>query len=354
METSQRHDAVDLTSRMQEEPWRYRFVQLLTALLGQLRRQGISHDQAFRDVLRFTNSLALGFPASEVRALDIQMRTATDQGDAGIERVVITPAFIGLLGVCGTLPAHDTERIAMRFATDRDPSEHALIDVFSNRIIGLYFEAWSKYRVEHSIPARGQDRLLPMLAALAGARHAAPACRVNQRVSDTTRAYYAALLRTRPVSAGTIGQILTEHFGVPIVLEQLVGAWDRIPENRRSTLGSRAPMLGHGAVLGTRLWRHDLRARLRIGPLDEDQLVAFLPGGAALAALGDMMRLFALPMISYEVLRLLKPACIKPLQLMTKGPPRLLGLTTFLTSPHATKQCPARATMLALTTKSPR
>jgi type VI secretion system protein ImpH len=341
MQTTYRHHAPDLIDVLQKAPWRFGFMQLVTLLLRQLRSQGVTGDQAFRDVLRFHNSLSLSFPASEVS--DVAIQTKGGPGEAVITKIHVTPAFIGLLGSGGTLPLHDTERIAMRYAVDRDGSEHALIDVFSNRVIGLFFHAWSKYRVEHTIAAQGQDGLLPLLTALAGnANVGAPA-----KHTETTRAYYAALLRTRPVAAGTIAQILTHHFGVPIDVEQLVGAWDPIPANRRSTLGSSAPVLGCGAVLGVRQWRHDLRARLRIGPLDDHQLAAFLPGGRALEALAAMMRLFAVPMVRFEVLRLLAPSCVTRLRLTIKDR-KQLGWNTFLTGTPGVTQRPEIGTMLTL------
>ena len=333
MQSTQRQRTFGLVDRMEEEPWRFEFTQLITLLLRRLRSEGVSCDRAFRDVLRFHNSLALGFPASEVCDVSVE---ASHVGDIG--KIHVTPAFIGLLGASGTLPLHDTERIAMRHAVDRDASEHALIDVFSNRVIGLFFDAWGKYRVEHAIAAEGRDRLLPLLTALAGGR---------PRSNDKTRAYYAALLRTRPVAAGTIAQILSHHFGVPIALEQFVGAWDPIPVNRRSTLGSSAPVLGCGAALGVRLWRHDLRARLRIGPQDEEQLAAFLPGGRALDALAGMMRQFAVPMVRFEVLRLLTPACVKRMRLCTADR-KQLGWNTFLTGTPGVTQRPQIASLLVL------
>jgi type VI secretion system protein ImpH len=338
MQTTQRQHTPGVMGDVQGAPWRFEFVQLITLLLRQLRDQGITYDRAFHDVVRFHNSLSLSFPASEVCAISIENH---DNGD--IKKIHMTPTFIGLLGASGTL--HDTERIAMRYAVDRDASEHALIDVFSNRVIGLFYDAWSKYRVEQSISTQGKDRLLPLLAALAGNTGSL------SKSNDAIRAYHAALLRTRPVAAGTIAQILSHHFGVPIEVEQLVGAWDSIPSNRRSTLGTSAPILGFGAALGVRLWRHDLRARLRIGPLDEDQLAAFLPGGRALDALGEMVRLFAVPMVRFEVLRLLTPACVKRLRLSTVDR-KQLGWNTFLTGTPGVTQRPEIGSMLNLDAKA--
>jgi type VI secretion system protein ImpH len=283
-------------AQLLDEPHRFQFAQLINILLVVLRRQGISYDDAFRNVLRFRNSLSLAFPASEVEALEVEAKAPFPWQDGAqawqggqARKIRITPAFIGLLGAAGTLPLHDTERLAARLSLDGDPSQHELVDVFSNRMIALFYEAWGKHRVEHGIAVRGHDRLLPMLTALAGVRPggAGRQARAGERVKGEIAAYYAGLLGTRPVSAGTVERVLSDHFRVPVRLEQLVGGWHRIPENRRSTLGTAAPILGRGAALGARLWRHDLRARLHIGPLDERQVSEFLPGGRPARTGGD-------------------------------------------------------------------
>lgn len=334
MQTTKRQHATSVIGLLLAEPQRFEFTQLITLLLRELRRQGIPYERAFRDVLVFRNSLSLSFPASEVHALEIEPKTqdASEALRTGqLKRIFITPAFIGLLGAGGTLPLHDTERIAARKALDGDPSQHALLDVLSNRLIGLFYEAWGKYRVEHGVNVRGQDLLLPILTALSGVKSRSPRGQPAGRVKQETTAYFAGLLRTRPVSASNIERVLTAHFGVSVRLEQFVGCWDPIPENRRSTLGITMPVLGASAALGVRQWRHDLNVRLHVGPLDEAQVQGFLPGGSALAALEEMASLFAVPMLRYEVRLLLAPSCLKRFALNTRTAPHRLGWDTFLT-----------------------
>lgn len=339
------------------EPHRFRFAQLLNILLGALRRRGIAYDRAFGEVLRFRNSVSLGFPASEVAAIEVVSTSNsanTDAADAilgdDIIRIRITPAFIGLLGACGTLPLHDTERIAARQSIDGDASQRELIDVLSNRMIGLFYEAWGKYRIEHGIDIRGHDRARPMLLALAGARHDRGQRRhgINGQLKDDTAAHYAGLLGTRPVSAATVERIMSEYFDVPIQLEQFVGCWDSIPERRRSTLGTAMPTLGQGAALGVRLWRHDIRARLNIGPLEEAQVRDFLPGGSAMSALQEMVKLFAVPVLRYEIRLRLAAPCVKRMTLATRTEPRQLGWNTFLTSTPGSADRPEIRSLLQL------
>lgn len=351
MQTTKRKHESSVMRLLLDEPHRFEFMQLLNLLLRDLRRQGVTYERAFRDVLSFRNSLCLSFPASEVQSIEAEPKTqdaVAAMRTGQLKRIRVTPAFIGLLGASGTLPLHDTERIAARKADDGDASQRELLDVLSNRLIGLFYEAWGKYRVEHGLDIRDQDCLLPILASLAGvgSRPARKSVQPAGRIRQETAAYFAGLLRTRPVSASTVEQVLAAYFGVPVRLEQFVGCWDPIPENRRSTLGITMPALGVSAALGVRLWRHDLGARLHIGPLDEIQVQGFLPGGSSLAALEEMASLFAVPTLRYEVRLLLAPPCIKRLTLNTRATTHQLGWSTFLTgTPGVTSRPDIRAAL---------
>jgi type VI secretion system protein ImpH len=358
MPTTKRQPEPGVITRLLEQPHRFRFVQSINILLADLQRAGVSYERAFRDVIRFRNNLSLSFPASEIQALEVERKTApaahdaSTGGAAGLEnvrKIRITPAFIGLLGAAGTLPLHDSERLAAQQHLDRDASQHELIDVFSNRMIGLFYETWGKYRVEHGLQIHGKDGLLPMLVALAGHRPIEPGHHVGTGESKlSAAAYYAGILRTRPVSASAVERVLCDHFGIPVRVEPLVGCWDEIPPARRSTFGGNAPVLGRGAVLGTRLWRHDMRARVHIGPLDETALARFLPGGASSRALSDMMAMFAVPMLAWELKLLLGPPCVKRLTLTTKSEPRKLGWNSFLTGTAGVAQRAEVASILHL------
>lgn len=336
MQATKRTHGASVIGQLLEEPYRFDFTQLINLLLRELRRHGVPYERAMREVLRFQNNLSLSFPPSEVQSLEVEPNVPDPLAclrKGELKRIRITPAFIGLLGAGGTLPLHDTERIVAQKPHDGDASQRELLDVLSNRLIGLFYEAWAKYRVEHSLDVQGQDRLLPMLTAMAGVRSASTKGRADPagQVKQETLAYFSGLLRTRPVAACTVEQVLSAHFGLSIQLEQFVGCWATVPLNRRSTLGVTAPTLGGSAVLGVRQWRHDLRARLHIGPLIEAQVVGFLPGGDALAALAEMTSLFASPTVRYELRLLLAPACIKRFTLSTRTSPRRLGWSTFLT-----------------------
>jgi type VI secretion system protein ImpH len=333
MQTTKRQHAALMIERLLAAPYRYQFAQLLNILVRMLRQQGIPYHQAFGQVLRFRNSLSLAFPASEVESLQVEPDDAAGTSRPGSPRIVVTPAFIGLLGASGTLPLHDTERASARASLGADESWKPFIDLFSNRVVGLFYEAWGKYRVEHGLNTRAQDDLLPLLSALGGLRPSSfgPA-KPYASIPAEVAGFYAGLLRTRPIAGSTVERVLSEYFGVPVRLEEFVGAWDPLPARMRSTLGVTDPTLGFGAALGARLWRNDLRVRLHIGPVDEEMAKAFLPHGRSHAALREMVGLFSVPSVQYEVRLLLDKPCLKPLTLATRGPDRKrLGMNSFLT-----------------------
>lgn len=336
MQTTKRQHEPGVMPRLLEAPHRFQFAQLLNILVRMLRQQGVPYEQALNQVLRFRNSVSLAFPASEVESIELERAESRAAPGAEQLRIHITPAFIGLLGAGGALPLHDTERVAARKMLDKDDSWRAFIDLFSNRIVGLFYEAWGKYRVEHGLNVRGRDDLLPMLNALGGVRKKCVApesvCQAAP-IAEEVAAYYCAQLRTRPIASSTVARVLTDYFGVPVRLEEFVGAWDPIPSNLRSTLGVTQPKLGFGAVLGVRVWRNDVCVRLHIGPLNEQQAQDFLPHGRALAALQEMVSLFRVPALQYEIRLLLDAPCITPLTLASKEQDRKqLGWNTFLTS----------------------
>jgi type VI secretion system protein ImpH len=346
MQTAKRQHASVMIQHLLDTPYRYRFAQLLNILVRALHRQGIPYPRAFSHVLRFRNSLSLAFPASEIESIQVDPPDAT-----GTPRIHITSAFIGLLGASGTLPLHDTERATAKAGAASDESWKPFIDLFSNRVVGLFYEAWGKYRVEHGLNTRGEDDLLALLMALGGLRPTSfgpsgPYASIAPEVA----AFYTGLLRTRPLAASTIARVLGDYFGVRVRLEEFVGAWDAIPAKIRSTLGVTDPALGFGAVLGTRTWRNDVRVRLQIGPLDHVQAKAFLPRGRSHAALKEMVSLFAVPSVQYEIRLLLDKRCLKPLTLRTQGQERKrLGWNTFLTGAEGKASRPDIRSLLRLT-----
>lgn len=340
MRTTKRIAAASVIEQLTDEPYRFQLSQVVRLLVRWLAQNGVGYEQAMTDVLRFKNSLAQAFPASEIESLQIVgVRQGGEREVLDVAElpallaarapacIDITPTLIGFLGVSGTLPVHYTQRLGVHQSRDKDEAPQAFLDSLSHRMVMLYCQAWGKHRVEYPLEVRGLDTQLPRLLALAGV-HGDRFDGGDLRAD--VAAFYAGLLRMRPVSAAAIANVLKGYFDVPVTVQEFVGAWDAIPPSMRSTLGTKNPTLGYGATLGTRLWRHDKRLRLVIGPLDSSQFKRFLPKGEATAALTKVVTLFATQGLEYEVQLLLTPECVAPLVL---GGGKRLGWETFMLAP---------------------
>jgi type VI secretion system protein ImpH len=241
---------------------------------------------------------------------------------------------MSMLGAHGALPSHYTERIQAWQAHETDPelaeAPQAFLDMFSTRMLALFYGAWRKYRIEHAVLGP-RDAYLPLLLALA-ALPQADIDPVHAEVAPEALARYAGVLRQRPASAAVLGRVLADHFGVGVAVLEAVGHWDALGAAEQTRLGTGAGsgqgVLGQSTVLGERSWRPDLRVRLRIGPLDRRQFERFLPGGALARALRTLLGLFAAPALSYEIVLVLRRDAVRPLQL--DAAPRRLGLDSVL------------------------
>lgn len=336
MQTKERQPESGVIDHLFDDFTKYQFKQALRMVLLWLRSKGVPYEDAFKHVLRFQNSVALGFPASEIETLRANFGAELAQHGPCAStpheaKIFMTPAFIGLLGGNGTLPLHYSERIATQQLHEKDDSARAFLDILSNRMVGLFFLACGKYRLESKVDTHGVDPLRAMLMQLGGVN-------VDEASGQTggendALAYFSATLRTRPTSSFAIAGALSAHFGVPIAIEQFVGCWDELDKNQRTVLGKTRPTLGNGATLGKRLWRHDLRMCVHVGPLDKQELDRFLPNGEAALAMATMLKHFGIAHLQLEVRLILKPEAIKPVMLRTTtSMAKRLGWDSFLTS----------------------
>lgn len=316
MPAPQRRPVPGVIARLAAAPYRFQFMQALRVVLIWLRRDGMPPERALRHIVRFRNSLSLTFPASEIESLSIDLPADTPKPGT-VTGIQLTPAFMGLLGANGTLPLHYTEWIAAHEYAERDESIRACLDLFSDRTVGLFFKAWTKYRPEHAIDIEGEDPYRPLLLSL-GAR---PAAQPHARTDDLdphadAMVFYIGLLRQRPMSAAALSCILPDYFGVPIAIEQFVGGWDDIADNRQCRMGGANATLGHSGALGVRAWRHDLGVTLHIGPLDKADFERFLPGTAGARALETILAVVGISGLRYMAHVMLRPEDVASLDLV--------------------------------------
>lgn len=330
MPSPQRRVDSRLTERLFAAPHRFEFFQALRLLL---RRHGSGGGEgALGNAVRFCNSLSLSFPASEIEVIE---REREEEG--GPERVVITPAVIGLTGPLGVLPRHYTQALAEREVYARDTASRAFLDIFFTRAASLFFQAWFKSRLGLQYEADRRRRFLPMVLDLAGLdapeqsrRRQGGAARGD--VADESLACYAGMLRQRPQSAAACEGVLSDYFGVPCRLRQFAGGWFEVPPEEYTQLGGNNAGLGTTAFCGERLWDRLTRLQLVVGPLRRRQFDDLLPGGSAARALRTLLLALTGASYEYRITLVLDPRDIAPVTLGAAEGGARLGLNGWLLS----------------------
>lgn len=326
MSTPKRQQPVGVIDRLLEDPHRFGFFQAVRLLERWFVQQERLHpSEVVGRRLQFRNSLSLAFPASEIAHFkavaaaqvdvelpdDPRVEPVSDAKPAqamrqsrSVQHIELTPAFMGLLGTSGTLPAFYTELLAQRELYQKDDSGRAFMDIFLHRAVVLFYQAWRKHRLPIQFEADRLNQFLPMVLAVAGVGHQALRDRLRAReggVSDDTLAFFSGALQQRTVSATVLQSVLAEYFQVPVKLDQFVGRWFALPMDNQTRLGGSNVQLGGGAVSGERVWQRDLRMRLTLGPMSRDKFRRFLPGGPGALALRELLTMMTGVTLEYEV-----------------------------------------------------
>lgn len=332
MRTAKRRIDPGVAQQLLAQPHRFEFFQALRVLERLFARQGVKPEDVVPRRLKFLNSMSLGFPASEIESVQafssdgaaLDREAAVDHAvtmeDVG--EVHLTPAFMGLLGSGGALPLHYTELLGERETYQRDRAARAFLDVFSNRAVALHYAAWKKYRLALQYELDSNERFLPLVLSLSGVGMKSLRGRMvdgEGDVFDQAIAHYAGGVRQHPVSATLLQRIVSDYFGVPLRVEQFVGAWYCVPDKQRTRLGIGNAQLGATALAGARVWQRDLRVRLWVGPLDHRQFQEFLPGGSAAKALKKWLTLLTGVCLEYEIRLVLKPEHVRGIELGAGG-----------------------------------
>ncbi|RZI81429.1 MAG: type VI secretion system baseplate subunit TssG [Rubrivivax sp.] len=335
MPASQRRQAAGVIEQLLREPQRFGFFQAVRLLERWLATpEGLSK-------LNFRNSISLAFPASEIESLLIHRRPDSVVGEHAhdpddIDRIDLTPAFMGLLGVTGTLPLFYTESLAQRELYQKDHAARAFMDVFSHRAVMLFYQAWKKHRLHIQYEGDRRQRFMPMALALAGLGQKSLRARLSPErtgVADEALAFYSGTLQQRTLSARQLQQVLQGYLDVPVALEQFVGRWYTLPQAGRHHLGRPGNgNLGRSAMLGERVWQRDLCLRIALGPLDHDSFRRFLPGAPGALALRELLTLFNGVSLEFEVRLHLRKDDVQGSGLGSRRAPTeaRLGWDTFL------------------------
>jgi type VI secretion system protein ImpH len=231
----------------------------------------------------------------------------------------------GLLGANGPLPLHMTEYTRERLRNADDPTLSRFLDIFHHRFLALLYRAWAQAQPHVSRDRPGADRFVAFVGAFLGI--APDSLHGLDGVPDAAKLFHVGSLARQVRNADGLAAILTQFFGVAVVVEEFVGHWLHLEERDRTSAGVFGATLGVQTVLGSRVWDRQHKFRVRLGPLPLAQYESFLPGQARLDELVDWVRLYLCLELTWDVRLVLDRREVPPLRL---GSGARLGWTSWL------------------------
>jgi type VI secretion system protein ImpH len=277
---------------------------------------------ASAEVVRFRSSIRSAFPASDIDKVEMAGRG---------RRFVMQVNFMGLAGAFGPLPPPITELVIERLRA-RDGAARDFLDQFNHRLVSLMFRARRTHRPELARGAPDDSNFAFYFYCMLGL--GTDGLRKRMDVPDRALLERTGLLNQQPRSLHALERLIDAHFGVPVEAVPLQGRWLPLARTETTRLGLRDGVnnvLGHSAVLGTRVWDQQAALTVSLGPLDLPAFRSFLPVGDAWAPLVALLRFHAGRMQDFSIRLRLKPAEVPGTKLDRKVPPRL-GWTSFLTT----------------------
>ncbi len=309
-----------------EEPYRFEFFQAVR-LLERIypERSALTESPGpAEEVVRFRGNPSLRFPPSEIQ----EISEVIDE-ETGESRVEMTVNFMGMVGIAGVLPIHYSELIVDRRRYS-DTAMLAFLDMFSHRMVSLFYKAWEKYRFPIQYE-RGGDTFTSYLLDWIGL--GTKGLRGRMGLDEEHLVPYGGLIQQKPHSSSALEQILTDYYGVPARVKQFYGQWLVLDDESITKLSIKNSVLGVDAIIGTRVWDQQSKFRVVLGAMSFPQFLEFLPNGGAHDSLKSLIKYMTGLEMDFDLQLKLEakqvPGCI----LTTRARRRpMLGWTSWLKS----------------------
>ncbi len=248
----------------------YRLLYLLERLHPDAPPLGFT-GPASEERIRLRGEPSLVFASSDISEL-VQVKLAD-----GVERVRVSTAFLGLYGSSSPLPTHFVENIALSVYQGGPQPVREFLDVIHHRLLSLLYRGWAKYRQSVGYLSGGKDKFTRRMFCAVGLDGFSDA---EQAINPFYFLKFAPLLATKSRSARGLHVVLDELLGgIGVDIEQFVGHWTLIEKPLRNQLGRANHQLGESLVIGRYVYDGSGRFTVKLGPLEYDDYLSFLPGG---------------------------------------------------------------------------
>ena len=311
-----------LLQRLEQEPWRFGFLQTLR-WLDCLEAKSPPLGESTRpqdEPIRLGQAPSMIFAPSELAQLK---RPTTGTAP----RLLVH--FFGLLGPQGPLPLHLTDYARDRLRNANDPTFARFLDLFHHRMLSLYYRAWAQAQPAVSLDRPDRHRFSVYLGALEGI--GMPALKDRDAMPDLLKLHFTGHLANPSKHPDGLSAILSAFLQLPVGIEEFIGRWLRIPDEYCWRLGSSVDsgILGQTIAVGGRVWDHQSKFRIRIGPLRQEDFARLLPTGRSLKAVQAIVRNYIGDQLDWDLNPVLAESEVKPIQLGATG---RLGWNTWLQS----------------------
>lgn len=349
MPPSSRRKNTTLIARLTQHPYEFQFFQAVR-ILEQAAHDKNKNDTGFgsepvalntpphKEAIRFHAQEGLSFPSAEVTEIQIQHK---HRGTQDHKQWGMTVAFLGLTGPGGVMPYHYTELILKRLKA-KDESLAHFFDLFNHRIISLFYEAGTKYRMPYGYERHRRredtrieyDSFTQSLLSLIGLGTGGLTRRLYTR--DEALVGYAGYFTQQVRSASGLKHMLQQHFELPIHINEFLGQWRELIEDVRTLLPSRETpkgrnnQLGRTVIIGQRGWFAQGKFQVIIGPLNREQFDGLAPGTPKLKAIDEIIRLYCGLESDYEFVIRMKKSFVPGQVILNSQAPPILGWNSWV------------------------
>lgn len=298
MECDDRRSPASVTGNLLDNPTAYSFFQAIRLLrLHTGNCTGKDLEAFYRDHLRARPQLSLGFPATDITAIDEETRD-------GEEYYRLEATFLGLYGSSSPMPTFYTEELLDEMSDDKTVTRD-FVDILNNDFYVQFFRAWSRSRLMIKALDENDDSWLERLNCLLGYGHA----ETRSAVPEECRQFrHIGLMTQYPRSALGLKTLLKDALDLSDVrVEQCVLRKVKIPEDQRFSLGVQTNVLGDRCVIGEELDDRNGKCAIVIQGLDAMQYHKVLPGWGDGDKLDNMVRGYLVEPLEYDLVLGMRP-----------------------------------------------
>ncbi|MCG8613642.1 MAG: type VI secretion system baseplate subunit TssG [Pseudomonadales bacterium] len=361
---------VDLKRRIEKEPWRFDFFQLVQLIETdalqdpEVEMEPIGESAWPRlDALKFKANPGMVFEPATVRkaqrtkfdevknpvsrtgakiedtgimsASDLKKRLQAEQSGSRQWEVFVN--IMLLTGASGILPYRYSELILQRLKA-KDHTLKDFLDIFNHRTLSLFYRAWKKYRPIKMFETRSvnpsrylPDWYLELNKSLTGTA-GMPGSFDNP---NNVWLNYAGAAAHQRCNEYTLKNVISHHFGLKVNIHQFKGKWSRLDPDVLTQLAGGMSlgmnnMLGQTAILGSRCWVMQNLFEIEIVDFDEDVFTTLAPGSKKLTALYNLVKQRAGVEMDFDLSLKVREDQLPAVKLGVKDPLALVGWSTRL------------------------